>query len=695
MLIKQVKLFNFRQYKGENTISFNTNEDQNIIVVSGKNGNGKTNFLISLVWCLYGKDTDRVDDFFKDYFKKQGGYQKYIANSLNNVAKAEGVSEFYVSVIFTDLHISELPCSEIKITRKFNTDKSDPEDLEILIDGQASELIREYNSEHFIRDFLIPLEAAKFFFFDAEKIVSLAEATDLEERKALSKAYSEVLGIKKYDDLKKSLLDLQNEFKQESATAKDREKLIRYNSEVVIAEYNIFTKERDIQIKRELIVELRFEVSQIQERLIKEGNTISVEELQKLQKKEVEIRQSLDEAKEKLKDLLELAPFAIAGDWMLQIAEQSEQEANLKTIQFKDEQIDTKTEEILLNIDESRMKKTLVVPQHIQDFYNGQIRLLIRQYFFDDESTPQDEIKTLHDFNDGERRKFNELLFSLKNSYKDQFKSLTRDYNNLKYEGDTISRKLRNAESNAEDTLVQSFRKKKDALELEIRDNESLIETFQREIGAEQNARTNLKGEISELTKKVDIADRYREKDELAKRLTSELSEFIASYKARKKKSLQDKILKGLSTLMHTLKVKTVNVDMIGEDIDIQLYNERKEIIPKESLSKGQQQLYATALLKALVEESNINFPVFIDSPMQKFDLEHAKNIIQYFYPNVSEQVVIFPLLGKELTEKEYGQLRKHVSQCYLIHKTGDTSQFLSIPENKLFETYYSLYPND
>ena len=99
--------------------------------------------------------------------------------------------------------------------------------------------------------------------------------------------------------------------------------------------------------------------------------------------------------------------------------------------------------------------------------------------------------------------------------------------------------------------------------------------------------------------------------------------------------------------------------------------------------------------MKALVEESNINFPVFIDSPMQKFDLEHAKNIIQYFYPNVSEQVVLFPLLGKELTEKEFSQLNKNVSQCYLIHKTGETSQFLPIAGNQLFETYHSLYPND
>ena len=695
MLIKQVTLNNFRQYKGENIISFETDENKNIIIVSGKNGNGKTNFLISLVWCLYGKDTDRVDDFFKDYFKKQGGYQKYIATSLNNIAKTEGDSEFYVSVIFTNLHISELACDEIKITRKFNTDKSEPESLEILIDGQASELIREYNSEHFIRDFLIPLEAAKFFFFDAEKIVSLAESTGLEERKALSKAYSEVLGIKKYDDLKKSLLDLQGEFKQESATPKDREKLVRYNADVAIADFNIINNESNIEIAKDSIIELRHEVSQIQERLIKEGNTISIEELQRLQKKEAEIRILLDEAKEKLKDLLELAPFAMAGDWMLQVSDHLEQELSFKTTQFKDEEIDSKTEDILLNIDEQRIEKKISVQQNIQDFYNTQIRQLIRKFFFDVEGSTNDEVKILHDFSDAENREFNGLLFSLKHSYKDQFKGLTRDYNNLKYEGDTISRKLRNAESNAEDPLVQSFRKKKDILEKQIFDHEQEIEKLQREIGAEQNSRTNLKAEISELSKKVEIAEKYRDKDELAKRLTSELSDFIGNYKSQKKKSLESKILQGLTTLMHTLKIKSVNVDMIGEDIDIQLYNERKEIIPKESLSKGQQQLYATALLKALVEESNINFPVFIDSPMQKFDLEHAKNIIQYFYPNVSEQVVVFPLLGKELTEKEFSLLRKNVSQCYLIHKSGETSKFLPIAENQLFETYHSLYPND
>ena len=92
---------------------------------------------------------------------------------------------------------------------------------------------------------------------------------------------------------------------------------------------------------------------------------------------------------------------------------------------------------------------------------------------------------------------------------------------------------------------------------------------------------------------------------------------------------------------------------MQDDIIEIELLDKVGESISKEKLSKGEQQLYATAILNALVEESGIEFPVFIDSPLQKFDSIHSHNIITKFYPNVSKQVVIFPLLGKELSEND------------------------------------------
>ena len=119
---------------------------------------------------------------------------------------------------------------------------------------------------------------------------------------------------------------------------------------------------------------------------------------------------------------------------------------------------------------------------------------------------------------------------------------------------------------------------------------------------------------------------------------------------------------------MHKNKfVSTVNVRIEDEVMDIDLIDHHDQIINKDTLSKGEQQLYATALLKALVDQSGIDFPVFIDSPLQKFDKEHSSNVIQQFYPSISDQVILFPLLEKELTKNEYQLLKPHLGGVYLI----------------------------
>ena len=158
--------------------------------------------------------------------------------------------------------------------------------------------------------------------------------------------------------------------------------------------------------------------------------------------------------------------------------------------------------------------------------------------------------------------------------------------------------------------------------------------------------------------------------------------------------SLEAQILSGLNTLLHKKGfIKKVEVEIIGSDIDILLRNARGEEIKKESLSKGEQQMYATALLRGLVEESDIQFPVFIDSPMQKFDEQHAENIIRYFYPNISDQVVIFPLINKELNEKEFSILSKHIAQSFIINNVNeDKSEFLAIEPDRFLETYNRMY---
>lgn len=126
--------------------------------------------------------------------------------------------------------------------------------------------------------------------------------------------------------------------------------------------------------------------------------------------------------------------------------------------------------------------------------------------------------------------------------------------------------------------------------------------------------------------------------------------------------------------------------------MEIILFNSRDEIIKKELLSKGEQQLFASSILKALVEESGIEFPVFVDSPMQKFDANHASNVIKFFYPNVSKQVVIFPLLHKELNKNEYQYLLNRISKTYLIHNINpDHSEFIPVKPELLLENHSNI----
>ena len=83
MRIEQIKISNFRSYKGDVKIDFENNSgDKNITLISGKNGFGKTSFLTSLIWGFYGKLMSKVEDKYKHEIKSSGGYEKFLNNQL-------------------------------------------------------------------------------------------------------------------------------------------------------------------------------------------------------------------------------------------------------------------------------------------------------------------------------------------------------------------------------------------------------------------------------------------------------------------------------------------------------------------------------------------------------------------------------------------------------------------------------------
>ena len=298
------------------------------------------------------------------------------------------------------------------------------------------------------------------------------------------------------------------------------------------------------------------------------------------------------------------------------------------------------------------------------------------------------DIKVLVDFNDSESNEFQALFDNIRYSFSTIFKQLVKDIKNNALFLAKTQRKIVEAEYDDGNADIKEIRMRKAEVDELLAQLDIQTRQLSEQIGTLNKDLKVLKKQLSEVAKHVRVDKADKEKDLIAERLIGELTTFLFELRAKRKFSLEKKIMAGIDVLMHKADfIHSVRIDLQDDIIEIELLDKAGEIISKEKLSKGEQQLYATAILNALVEESGIEFPVFIDSPLQKFDSIHSRNIITKFYPSVSKQVVIFPLLGKELSEDEYNALLPNVNRVYVIENEDGCSSFRKIAPNKLFET--------
>ncbi len=696
MYIKEVELNNFRIYKGVNRISLTPQEGKNIIIVSGQNGFGKTTFLMSLVWCLYGKNMEQVDTMYKKEIENKGNYTKYITDSMNRKSAEEGETEFSVTISFSEVNVQNVLC-DVVVKRSYNIYTATSDKVEVLISGQPQELIENLSQDNqkgeeiFIREFILPIAIAKFFFFDAEKITSLAEITQKEQRRELSRAYSEVLGIQKYETLKDNLEDKLDEYRKKSAKNEDKQKLNQLEADIKNVELEIENCEIKINDLTEEIRSQKYESDDISLKLVKAGDTMSLEELLNLRDEKNKLEEQKSKLQEQLKETFDFIPFALAGETLANMVEQIENERLLSEQKYKQDDVKEKFTKIRQEIESEKQKLNFVPDIKTADFYIKQFEKLVKKYFYSDIQEIDENMKILHDFSDSQTNEVNQLIVGIKNNFQVKFKSLNNEYSYVKNQIDSINRKIRDAEKNAQDLHISDLRDKKEVLDGQISEKEREIGSLNQKIDDWREALKKHRQDQTAIRKQIDDSAQYSEKEQKTKQLIKTLEEFILKFKQQKKESLQTKMLNSLQRLLHKKDfVQQVDVDILtSEDIDIVLYGENNREIDKSGLSMGERQLYASALLSSLVSESEIDFPVFIDSPMQKFDNQHAENIIKHFYPNVAKQVVIFPLLHKELTENEYNLLQSNVCRTFLINNTSsDSSEFLETEPNNFFSKY-------
>lgn len=406
---------------------------------------------------------------------------------------------------------------------------------------------------------------------------------------------------------------------------------------------------------------------------MREGNNATTLEIQRIESVIGSAKQKDEEYKKQLKTFIEYAPFAISGKLLQATHNQLEHDFKLnedKNLQLsKNLIVSDITSDLLL------MLSNVALPQETSFTLQQEIQSILDKYKGE---VSNDE--TLMPLQERDYEEFMAVYNNITTTYKAEFEHLADDYRKNKQILERNSRRLSNINSKESDELIKQIRKKKNDVENLILEKDREIRLTHESLGTLTQELATTSKQVSELSKKVSLDDSDAKKDKVAEQLINELSTFLVSLKQEKKYSLERRIKGVLNNLMHKEDfIGRVEVIINGEDMDIELYTIDDKLINKDSLSKGEQQLYATSILKALVDESGIQFPVFIDSPLQKFDKSHATKIITEFYPQISKQVVLFPLLYKELTADEYDVMKPLVNATYLIKNDTTHSYFENV----------------
>jgi DNA sulfur modification protein DndD len=151
MLLSELKLIDFRQFYGENTLFFSTDTKRNITLIHGENGIGKTTLLNSILWCLFDKLTP---DFERP------------KELVNHEAAKEGKSSCRVEVTFIHEGIEYLA------QRQYNGVSATAFKVYQIEDGNYQEMP---GPKGFINS-VLPQDMAPYFFFHGEGVASISDS---------------------------------------------------------------------------------------------------------------------------------------------------------------------------------------------------------------------------------------------------------------------------------------------------------------------------------------------------------------------------------------------------------------------------------------------------------------------------------------------------------------------------------------
>lgn len=173
MLLKKLRMINFRQYKGEQVIEFSTDPNKNVTVFLGKNTGGKSTFVQAFNWVLYNeatfqnrkaKNRDLLNNDIMHEMRKDDTAQVLVELTLEH----KGV-EYQVTRAqeFVSKMSGSATCdSESKLTVMYKQPDGQFRRSEIRFQEKINEIL--------------PQDLSDYFFFDGERLMTVSDRGNLE-----------------------------------------------------------------------------------------------------------------------------------------------------------------------------------------------------------------------------------------------------------------------------------------------------------------------------------------------------------------------------------------------------------------------------------------------------------------------------------------------------------------------------------
>jgi DNA sulfur modification protein DndD len=347
--------------------------------------------------------------------------------------KEEGNNIFSIEVQIDGIDYpanTKVADNKVSIKRIFNTLKI--EETLIIQDSIGKELFHDVNDKiSFINDYIIPLEAAKFVFFDAEKIASWAELSTKDEGNVLNDALGKLLGLDLYENLKEDINTYINNLKKEGADTNIKEQIINCEKAVELNKGKI----EDIDLKSALneneIKSLKEKVKDYQTFLNqnsrKETSSINREELFN---EILNLKEKKEELENRFNDLSELIPLAMLGGKIEEVIEQLDIQSQAQNYLENNEIIKNKLDkfiERLFNQPPEPEDGSMTFKNKI--FYSQKAQDLLNQLFEIKESVNQLDFEL--DLNNADKELILKTSQILKQHSKEVFEATISEFNSI------------------------------------------------------------------------------------------------------------------------------------------------------------------------------------------------------------------------------------------------------------------------